>query len=103
MDTKKAVCRDPDIGKSFILCGDSGSGKSTAVHALVHGKSGHQPDRSLTIRFKTLNLQESEKIMIERMKRLPHIEREQKSVIDLAFFVLDSVVKNEKEISRNCN
>jgi hypothetical protein len=61
MDEHRAMCRLLDIGQhTVIFCVESGSGKSTAVDAMVHGEFRMQPDRSLTIKFHLLNQNHTE-------------------------------------------
>jgi hypothetical protein len=100
MDEHKAMCRLGDRGNTIIFCGDPGSGKSTSVNTMVHGECGMQPDRSLTIRFSSLNQYATEALMIKRLKEMLHLEQEEEmSVGELADFVVDAVVvgKNEEK------
>jgi septin family protein len=96
-DEHKALCRSA-WGKTVIFCGDPGSGKSTAVNSIVHGESGLQPDRSLTLRCFTLNrkgMTDEEKIT--RIQKILHLGQEDDmSAEDVASFMVEAVVKKLK-------
>jgi hypothetical protein len=84
-DEHKASCRS-NHGNTTIFCGDPGSGKSTAVNSIVHGESGLQPDRSLTLRchiFNRRSTTDDEKIT--QIKKMLHLGKEDKmDVFELA-------------------
>jgi hypothetical protein len=95
MNEHKAFCRRPE-GSTIILCGNPGTGKSTCVQAVVRGASAIQPERSLTLRFHSLQ-DYSEEEMIVRLEEMFGLQKETvMSAGDLAEFLVDAVLKNEK-------
>jgi septin family protein len=61
------MCRVLDRGHPVIFCGESGSGKSTAVNAMVHGNFQMQPDRSLTIVLVSKTISEVDPLHAEQV------------------------------------
>lgn len=95
LDEHKAMCRATQgQGNTIILCGRAGSGKSSAVEAVVRGVTGVQPERALIVKFhRSTGLPENQKL--EQMYTTFGLG---KDTTPNAFgeFLVDSVWKKEK-------
>ena len=88
-------------GLLVVLFADSGTGKTSAIKALIHGKTGVKPLRSLTLRFISFNCEGSEQSKLNTLaKRIGFPLEDGKDVApgDLAQFVVEAVTGEEKAV-----
>lgn len=100
LDHHRALLRNTGEGKLVILFGESGGGKTSAIKAIIHGKTGIKPERSLMVRFVSFNGIAEEQAVLNRMAKELRFHVEENVDVDyaeLAQFVVDAVIKDEKE------
>jgi hypothetical protein len=91
-----------ELGQTTIFLAESGTGKTTAIKALIFGDTGVKPKRSLTVRFsmveRSTNRMGNEQQILDRVADLVDCPKAGKNVSphELADFLVSAVTRDEK-------
>jgi hypothetical protein len=88
-------------GQTAIFLAKAGTGKTTAIKALIFGDTGVKPERSLTVRFSRVGIgtnQMNEQQILDRVADLVYCPKAGNNVTphELADFLVGAVTRDEK-------